>query len=101
MEIKGRDAIQSALHLITYEIDKAKYTDHGPIFSVDKRRIFFAESIAIGPDDHIYSVAWVEVTDPKRAKALVDTRTEGAPAETKETVYEMLLIRLPKWQKFI
>lgn len=101
VEIKDRKNVQSSLNLITYEIDKGKYTCHGPIFSSDKRRVFFAESIAIGPDDHIYSVAWVEVADPERAEALRNTRTDGAPAETKRMVYEMLLIRLPKWQTFI
>ena len=52
-------------------------------------------------DDHIYSVAWVEVADSKRAEKLVALRTKGAPAETQKTIYEMLLIRLPKWQQFV
>ena len=101
VEIKGRKNTQSSLYLLTYDIDNAEYTNHGPIFSVNKRRVFFAESIVIGADDHIYSVAWVEVTDPKQVKALISARTDGAPAETKDIVYEMLLVRLPKWQKFI
>lgn len=101
VEIKGRKDVQSSLNLITYEIDKDKYTNHGPIFSADKRRVFFAESIAIGLDDHIYSVSWVEVTDPERAQTIQAVRTEGTPAETKEIAYEILLIRLPKWQSFI
>ncbi len=101
IKIKGREDVRSSLNLITYEIDKAKYTNHGAIFSADKRRVFFGESIAIGTDDHIYSVAWVEVVDPVRAKSLQQTRADGTPAETKEMVYEMMLIRLPKWQNFI
>ncbi|MFC1677545.1 hypothetical protein ACFL3G_10855 [Planctomycetota bacterium] len=101
IEIKGREKVRSSLNLITYEIDKAKYTNHGAIFSADKRRVFFCESIAIGTDDHIYSVAWVEVTDPAKAKSLEDARADGTPAETKEAVYEMMLIRLPKSKSFI
>ena len=101
VEIKERKDVQSSLNLITYDIDKSKYKCHGPIFSSDKRRVFFAESIAIGADDHIYSVAWVEVADPERAEALRSKRTDGAPEETQKMVYEMLLIRLPKWQNFI
>jgi len=57
--VQGRPALQSNLYLLTYDIDKGILTDHGPIFSDDGRRVYFAESIAIGPDDHIYTVAWV------------------------------------------
>ena len=99
--IKGREPVQSALNLITYEIDKNKYTDHGPILSKDKRRVFFAESIAIGPDDHIYTVAWVEGADPQRREFLKSIRVVATAAETEETPYEMMLVRLPKWQEFI
>ena len=101
VEIAGRPRLRCNLYLITYEIDKQKYTDHGPILSKDGRRVFFGESIAIGADDHIYSVAWVEVAKAERAQSLRLARETGAPAETQKTVYEILLIRLPKWQKFI
>jgi hypothetical protein len=101
VKIAGRPRLRCNLYLITYEIDKQKYTDHGPILSSDKRRVFFGESIVIGPDDHIYSVAWVEVTDEKRIETLRSARTKGAPAETARAVYEMLLVRLPKWQEFV
>ena len=101
VKIAGRPRLRCNLYLITYEIDKQKYTDHGPILSSDKRRVFFGESIAIGADDHIYSVAWVEVIDEKRIETLRSARTRGAPAETRRAVYEMLLVRLPKWQEFV
>jgi hypothetical protein len=101
VKIAGRPRLRCNLYLITYDIDKQKYTDHGPILSSDKRRVFFGESIAIGADDHIYSVAWVEVTDEKRIETLRSARTRGAPAETARAVYEMLLVRLPKWQEFV
>ncbi len=99
--IKGRKDTQSSLYLLTYSIDEKKLINHGPIFSPDKRRVFFAESITIGRDDHIYSVAWVEVVDPERVRDLNSARTEGSPAETKGMVYEMLLVQLPKWQTFL
>ena len=99
--VKGRTDTQSSLYLLTYNIDDKKLINHGPIFSSDKRRVFFAESIAIGKDDHIYTVAWVEVVDPERKKTLTSARTEGSPAETKGMVYEMLLVQLPTWQTFI
>jgi len=101
VKIKDRTDMQSSLYLITYDIDKAKYTNHGPILSADKRRAIFAESITIGPDDRIYCVAWVEVADPKRAERIMAARLEGAPEETQQTPYEMLLVRLPRWQTLL
>jgi hypothetical protein len=101
VKIEGRQRLRCNLYLITYDIDTQKYTDHGPIFSNDGRRVFFAESIAIAADDHIYSVAWVEVADKERAKTLRMARTKGAPEETQRAVYEILLVRLPKWQEFV
>lgn len=98
--IQGRPSLQSSLYLFTYEIDKASLTDHGPIFSHDGRRVFFAESIAIGPDDHIYTVAWVEVANAKQKGEAVEAAPFG-PEETVNARYQILLVRLPKWQTFV
>ena len=46
-------------------------------------------------------MAWVEVSDKEKAKTLRQARTKGAPAETQRAVYEILLVRLPKWQEFV
>lgn len=100
VELEGRPPVQTGLYLLTYEIDTGRFVDHGPILSTDHRRVFFAESIAIGPDDHIYTVAWVEVTDPARREAVRIARKYG-PAETGAMVYEILLTRLPRWQQFV
>ncbi|MCA9428633.1 MAG: hypothetical protein KC994_26380, partial [Candidatus Omnitrophica bacterium] len=88
IEIEGKPEVQSSVHLMTYEIDKEELTDHGPLLTDDQRRPFFTESIAIGPDDHIYTVAWVEVTDPERKTALLEARISTGPAETEKMVYE-------------
>jgi hypothetical protein len=98
--IENRPSVQSGLYLLTYDIDLKKLTNHGPILSRDGRRVFFSESIAIGKDDRIYTVAWVEATDPARREEIAKARAFG-PAETAQTVYEMLLVRLPKWQGFV
>lgn len=98
--VQGRPSLPSNLYLLTYEIDKARLTDHGPIFSHDGRRVFFAESIAIGPDDHIYTVAWVEVANAKQKGKAVEAAPFG-PEETVNAQYQILLVRLPKWQTFV
>ncbi|HPA46863.1 MAG TPA: hypothetical protein PK395_13940 [bacterium] len=99
--VKNKPEVQSALYLITYQIDSDTYTNHGPIFTENMDRVFFSESIAIGADDCIYTVAWVEVSDPNRIQTLQAARKSGAPAETEKMVYEMQLVRLPKWQEFV
>jgi hypothetical protein len=99
--IEDRPSAQSGLYLLTYDINLKKLANHGPILSRDGRRVFFSESIAIGDkDDHIYTVAWVEVTDPARRDEIATARAFG-PAETAQMVYEMLLVRLPEWQGFV
>ena len=99
--IENRPPAQSGLYLLTYDIDRGKLTNHGPILSRDGRRVFFAESIAIGgKGDHIYTVAWVEVTDPARRGEIAAARAFG-PAETAQMVYEILLVRLPPWRDVV
>lgn len=87
VEIEGCPPVQSSLYLLTYNLNTRQLTNHGPILSADQRRVFFAESIAIGAGDHLYTVAWVEVNDPARRSALAAARESG-PAETSQMVYE-------------
>lgn len=58
------------LHLITYHIPKGKYIDHGPIFYEDASRPTYVNSIAIGVDDQVYSLARYE-RDGKTIQDLV------------------------------
>lgn len=48
------------LHLITYNIPENKYTDHGPIFYEDGSRPTYVNSIAIGADGDVYTLARFE-----------------------------------------
>ena len=45
------------LHLITYHIPTEQYTDHGPIFYPDGQRPSYVNSIAIGQDGSVYTLA--------------------------------------------
>ncbi len=101
LEMKDRPEVQSNLYLLTYNIDTGQLTNHGPILSANKRRVYFSESIAIAPDNHIYTAAWVEVIDPDRIRELYAARKGGAPVETEALVYEMALVQLPTWQQFV
>jgi hypothetical protein len=65
--IKGVDEISMGaargvedLHLITFHIPTRKYTDHGAIFYTDGSRPTYVNSIAIGKDGNIYTLARFE-----------------------------------------
>jgi len=45
------------LHLITYNISESLYIDHGPVFYADGQRPVYVNSIAVGPDGRIYTLA--------------------------------------------
>ncbi len=48
------------LHLITYNIPNKIYIDHGPIFYSDGTRPTYVNSIAVGPDSNVYTLARFE-----------------------------------------
>ncbi len=52
-EAKGLENV----HLITYDIPLRRYTDHGPIFYENGQPPLWVNSIAIGPDGYIYTMA--------------------------------------------
>ena len=65
--VKGVDEIAMGaarglenLHLITYHIPSGKYIDHGPIFYADGSRPTYVNSIAIGNDGNVYTLARFE-----------------------------------------
>ncbi len=62
--VKGVDEIAMGaakglenLHLVTYHIPSDTYTDHGPIFYEDGSRPTYVNSIAIGKDGTVYTLA--------------------------------------------
>ncbi len=48
------------LHLITYNIPRQKYVDHGRIFYTDGTRPTYVNSITIGPNGNVYTLARFE-----------------------------------------
>ncbi len=48
------------LHLITYIIPTGKYTDNGPIFYTDGQRPAYVNSIAVGKDGTVYTLARIK-----------------------------------------
>jgi hypothetical protein len=55
------------LHLITYDIPKAKYTDRGAIFYENGQRPLYVNSIAVGRNGNVYFLARVTENGKTRA----------------------------------
>lgn len=62
--VKGADQIAKGaakglenLHLITYHIPTRNYTDHGPVFYADGNRPTYVNSIAVGANGDVYTLA--------------------------------------------
>jgi hypothetical protein len=55
------------LHLITYDIPKAKYTDRGAIFYENGQRPLYVNSIAVGSNGNVYFLA--RITEDGRTRA--------------------------------
>jgi len=45
------------LHVITYDIPKARYTDHGAVFYENGQRPLYVNSIAVGKNGNVYFLA--------------------------------------------
>jgi hypothetical protein len=56
---KGEAKGLEDLHLITYDIPTGKYLDHGAVFYPDGQRPLYVNSIAIGDDGTVYTLARV------------------------------------------
>lgn len=44
------------LHLVTYDVEKHRYTDHGAVFYVDGQRPLYVNAITLGRDGMVYTL---------------------------------------------
>lgn len=44
------------LHLVTYDVERHRYTDHGAVFYVDGQRPLYVNAITIGRDGMVYTL---------------------------------------------
>ena len=68
--VKGKDSTAKGeakgledLHLVTYHIPSARYTDHGAIFFENGERPTYVNSIAVGGDGTVYTLARIGHAD--------------------------------------
>jgi hypothetical protein len=64
---KGEAKGLENLHLVTWNIPKAKYTDHGPIFYRNGERPLYVNSITVGKDGTVYSLG--RITEGGKTRA--------------------------------
>jgi hypothetical protein len=60
---KGEAKGLEDLHLIIYDIPTGKYLDHGAVFYNDGQRPLYVNSIAIGDDGTVYTLARIMKTE--------------------------------------
>ena len=63
---KGEAMGEEDLHLITYDIPMAHYTDHGAIFYENGDRPTYVNSIAVGKDGTVYTLARIREAGVER-----------------------------------
>ena len=64
---KGESKGMEDLHLVTYDIPAARYTDHGAIFYENGDRPQYVNSIAVGRDGTVYTLA--RITEGGKTRA--------------------------------
>ncbi|MGJ5814548.1 hypothetical protein [Paludibaculum fermentans] len=74
LRVKGKDSSAKGeskgienLHLITWDIEISRYTDHGPIFFSNGDRPAYVNSMAVGKDGTVYALT--RVTENGRTRA--------------------------------
>jgi len=63
---KGEAKGTEDLHLVTYDIPDRRYTDHGAVFYGDGGRPSYVNSIAVGRDGTVYTIARIPKGDGYR-----------------------------------
>jgi hypothetical protein len=71
---KGEAKGEEDLHLITYDIQSSKYTDHGAIFYEDGGRPTYVNSIAVGKDGTVYTLARIKEPGGKFRADLISVK---------------------------
>ncbi|MDX2149842.1 MAG: hypothetical protein SFV54_03840 [Bryobacteraceae bacterium] len=64
---KGESKGRENLHLVTYDLARAEYRDHGPIFYENGDRPEYVNSIAVGKDGVVYTLARIAENGKLRA----------------------------------
>lgn len=86
----------SEIRLVTYNIARRQYTDHGPIELSDGRRPRYCQGLDVADNDMLYIVGWVNIKDKRSEKweTKLAIETEDKPAMDIERSRELQEINL-------
>jgi hypothetical protein len=73
---KGEAKGEEDLHLVTYNIPTATYRDHGAVYYSDGGHPSYVNSIAVGKDNTVYTLARVPQPDNKVRTELISIRPQ-------------------------
>jgi hypothetical protein len=76
---KGESKGAEDLHLVTYDIPARRYVDHGAVFYEDGRRPTSVNSIAVGRDGTVYTIARIPRADGYRVDLISFKPPVGEP----------------------
>jgi hypothetical protein len=74
---KGEAKAEEDLHLVTYHIPTGKYTDHGAVYYQDGGHPSYVNSISVGKDGTVYTLARVPQPEDKVHVELISFRPVG------------------------
>ena len=94
VSIEGRPPVGSTAYLTSYDIDRGRFRQHGPIETDAGDRVLFAESLTVDTHGNLYALAGVEVSDPAERPRYRRLRAEAAPPVSQNEVYRMMLLRI-------
>jgi len=92
----AKPGIKRSVHLITYEIDRKVFRDHGRVLSEEGMALMFAESCAVAPNGDIYTVGWVEVAPKMKGDLPKNSMTDQG--QSNSLPYRIALVRIPAAQ---
>jgi hypothetical protein len=84
--------LKRSVHLVSYDLDKKKYKDHGVVTDGDSA-LMFAESCEVASNGDVYTVGWMEAKPGD--KGAISKAGKSGPSETAEHSYKMCLVRVP------
>ena len=85
--------VQRSVHLITLDLERRRFEDHGRVVGPAGRVLMFAESCAVAANGDVYTVGWMEIA-PRRAAEVRRKRLDGGVPEVTYD-FVMSLVRIP------
>lgn len=94
IEDEGRRAVRYQVHLVTCDTRTGERVDHGALMAGD-RRVLHTDTLAMMPDGRLFTLAFVELTDPVLTWQLIHHgRGSGANRTVAGAYFEMALVEI-------